>query len=143
MNSKPTVMFYVQHLLGIGHVFRAMRVAKGLARAGCETHIVWGGSKISTMDTTDINMHHLQAVHVSDEDFKALLLDDGTRIDDAGIKARGDHLLKLYEDIQPDIVITEAYPFGRRQMRFELIPFIERAKETRPKPLIEIGRAHV
>jgi len=113
-----------------------MRVAKGLARAGCETHIVWGGSKISTMDTTDINMHHLQAVHVSDEDFKALLLDDGTRIDDAGIKARGDHLLKLYEDIQPDIVITEAYPFGRRQMRFELIPFIERAKETRPKPLI-------
>jgi predicted glycosyltransferase len=136
MNSKPTVMFYVQHLLGIGHVFRAMRVAKGLSRAGCETHIVWGGSKISTMDTTDINMHHLQAVHVSDEDFKALLLDDGTRIDDAGIKARGDHLLKLYEDIQPDIVITEAYPFGRRQMRFELIPFIERAKETRPKPLI-------
>ncbi len=136
MNSKPTAMFYVQHLLGIGHVFRAMRVAKGLARAGCETHIVWGGSKITTMDTTDIHMHYLQAVHVSDEDFKALLLDDGTRIDDAGIKARCDHLLKLYQDIQPDIVITEAYPFGRRQMRFELIPFIEKAKDTSPKPLI-------
>jgi predicted glycosyltransferase len=136
MNSKPTVMFYVQHLLGIGHVFRAMRVAKGLARAGCETHIVWGGSKISTNYTSDFNMLLLQAVHLSDEVFKALLLDDGTRIDDAGIKARGDHLLKLYEDIKPDIVITEAYPFGRRQMRFELIPFIERAKETLPKPLI-------
>jgi len=136
MNSKPTIMFYVQHLLGIGHVFRAVRVAKGLARAGCETHIVWGGAKIASMDTTDINMHYLQAVHVNDEDFKALLLDDGSRIDDAGIKARGDHLLELYTDIQPDIVITEAYPFGRRQMRFELIPFIEKANETRPRPLI-------
>ena len=136
MNSKPTVLFYVQHLLGIGHVFRAMRVAKGLVRAGCETHIVWGGSKIASMDTTGIYMHYLEAVHVSDEDFKALLLDDGTRISEAGIMARGDHLLALLADIAPDIVITEAYPFGRRQMRFELIPFIEKAKATRPKPLI-------
>ena len=26
----PRVFFYVQHLLGIGHVFRALRVASGL-----------------------------------------------------------------------------------------------------------------
>ncbi|MCP4074005.1 MAG: glycosyl transferase [Hyphomicrobiales bacterium] len=136
MIQKPTIMFYVQHLLGIGHVFRAMRVAKGLARAGCETHIVWGGSRIAEMDTNGINMHFLQAVHVSDEDFKALLLDDGTKIDEAGIKSRGAHLLRLFAEIKPDIVITEAYPFGRRQMRFELIPFIEAACNTHPKPLI-------
>lgn len=136
MHKLPKVMFYVQHLLGIGHVFRAMRVAKGLARAGCEVHVVWGGVKISTMDTDGINMHYLQAVHVSDEDFKALLLDDGTQMDDAGKAARATHLTGLFADIEPDILITEAYPFGRRQMRFELIPLMEAAHNAVPRPLV-------
>ena len=134
--TLPKIMFYVQHLLGIGHVFRAVRVAKGFAKAGCETHMVWGGKKIATMDTDGIIMHHLQAVHVSDEDFKALLLDDGTPMDEAGKEARADHLLELYGQINPDIVLTEAYPFGRRQMRFELIPLMQAVQNSKPKPLM-------
>ena len=136
MTDKPKVMFYVQHLLGIGHVFRAVRVARGLVRAGCETHIVWGGKKIDGMDTRSINMHYLRAVHVSDEDFKALLLDGGTVMNDEDKASRTQHLLDLYSQIGPDIVITEAYPFGRRQMRFELIPLMEAVQSSRPKPLM-------
>ena len=135
MTSKPKILFYVQHLLGIGHVFRAMRVARGLARAGCETHIVWGGVKFPSINTDGVIMHHLRAVHVSDEDFKALLLDDGSAIGEEGKQARANVLLEIYSDIEPDIVITEAYPFGRRQMRFELIPLMEAANSTSPKPL--------
>lgn len=129
-------MFYVQHLLGIGHVYRAMRVAKGLARAGCRTHIVWGGVKLPQMDTTGVNMHFLDAVHVSDADFKALLRDDGLPMDDDQKQARASDLLNIFARIKPDIVITEAYPFGRRQMRFELIPLMEAVKNTSPKPLM-------
>ena len=134
--NLPTVMFYVQHLLGIGHVFRAMRVAKGLARAGCETHIIWGGTKISTMDTQGIHMHHLEAVHVENEDFKSLVMDDGVEMDDQAKEKRAAHLLELFKTINPDILITEAYPFGRRQMRFELIPLMEAAKTAKPKPMV-------
>ena len=134
--NLPTVMFYVQHLLGIGHVFRAMRVAKGLARAGCETHIIWGGTKISTMDTQGIHMHHLEAVHVENEDFKSLVMDDGVEMDDQAKAKRAAHLLELFNTINPDILITEAYPFGRRQMRFELIPLMEAAKAAKPKPMV-------
>ena len=134
--NLPTVMFYVQHLLGIGHVFRAMRVAKGLARAGCETHIVWGGTKISTMDTEGIHMHHLEAVHVENEDFKSLVMDNGVEMDEQEKEKRAAHLLDLFKTINPDILITEAYPFGRRQMRFELIPLMEAAKAAKPKPMV-------
>ncbi len=136
MKKHPVIMFYVQHLLGIGHVFRAMRVARGLAKSGCETHIVWGGKKIPSMDTDGVNMHFLQAVHVSDEDFKALLLDDGTPISDGGKTRRADHLVELFHTINPDIVITEAYPFGRRQMRFELLPLMDAVQSAKPKPLM-------
>ena len=33
-------------------------------------------------------------------------------------------LLAAQDTIRPDIVVIEAYPFGRRQMRFELTPLI-------------------
>lgn len=136
MNKTIKVLIYVQHLLGMGHVFRVVRFSHGLRRAGCEVHIAWGGSKVFTLDTTGLHMHYLQAVHVADEDFKTLLLDDGTQITDAQKEARAHHLLSLYHDIKPDIVITEAFPFGRRQMRFELLPLMEAIQASDPKPLL-------
>ncbi|MCF6321149.1 MAG: glycosyl transferase [Rhizobiaceae bacterium] len=135
-SKTPKILFYVQHLLGIGHVFRATRVAKGLAAAGCETHIVWGGKKVPSMDTGGVEMHYLQAVHIRDGEFGKLLLDDGSQMNEAGKEARSQHLLQLLHDIKPDILITEAYPFGRRQMRFELVPLIEAAHAMRPRPII-------
>jgi predicted glycosyltransferase len=45
-------------------------------------------------------------------------------------------LLALFDRVAPDIVITEAFPFGRRQMRFELLPLIERARARSKPPLI-------
>lgn len=134
--NQPTVMFYVQHLLGVGHVFRAVRVAKALAAAGCETHVVWGGSKLPSMDFGEAKAHFLNAVHVGDENFKDLLLDDGSIITEAQKQERAEHLLNLYDSIRPDIVITEAYPFGRRQMRFELLPLLDAINASKPRPML-------
>ena len=38
-----SVLLYVQHLLGIGHVKRSLRVAKALAEEGIEVTLVSGG----------------------------------------------------------------------------------------------------
>jgi len=53
-----------------------------------------------------------------------------------GERSRVDQLLALLTETRPDIVITEAFPFGRRQMRFELLPFLDAIKAMRPKPLL-------
>ncbi|MFK5979976.1 MAG: glycosyltransferase [Rhizobiaceae bacterium] len=134
--AKPTVMFYVQHLLGIGHVFRAVRVAQALARAGCETHVVWGGTKIESLNTDGLQMTYLEAVRVQNEDFKTLLKTDGTPISEAEKEQRGRNLLDLFYKVKPDIVITEAYPFGRRQMRFELLPLLQAVKNAGWHPMM-------
>jgi len=34
------------------------------------------------------------------------------------------------------VVVTEAFPFGRRQMRFELLPLIEAIEAARPRPVL-------
>ena len=137
MTERPLkVLFYVQHLLGIGHVFRAIRVARAIAAAGCEVHVAWGGTPIDSMNTDGLQMTYLEAVRVADEDFKTLLLKDGTPISEDQKAARAKVLLDLFEREKPDIVITEAYPFGRRQMRFELLPLLEAVRDAAWRPMM-------
>ena len=44
-------------------------------------------------------------------------------------------LLDAFQECDPDIVIIEAFPFGRRQVRFELLPLLThiRAMTRRPR----------
>jgi len=129
-------MFYVQHLWGVGHVYRATRIAHGLVRAGFDVHLVWGGTKIPGFDFSEIQVHHLIPVRTSDASFSQLLHANGTVFSDDDKITRRDELLKTYGVINPDILITEAFPFGRRQMRFELLPLLDKAKNSKSPPIM-------
>jgi predicted glycosyltransferase len=45
-------------------------------------------------------------------------------------------LLALLEAEKPAILITEQFPFGRTQLRFELMPLLAAARARTPRPLI-------
>ena len=124
--SNPSVLFYMQHLWGVGHVYRATRVAHALAAKGLEVHIVWGGTEVPGFDFSELHLHRLTAVRSRSVDFSELVHSDGRPFDKQAENARRDNLLQLFADIGPDILITEAFPFGRRQMRFELVPLLGR-----------------
>ena len=132
----PVVLFYVQHLWGVGHVYRATRIAHGLVRGGCDVHLIWGGTQIPGFDFTGMKLHYLEPVRTSDASFSQLLHADGTIFTDEDKDRRRDELLKLYGEISPDILITEAFPFGRRQMRFELLPLLEKVKQSETPPMV-------
>lgn len=132
----PIVCFYVQHLWGVGHVYRATRIAHGLKKRGFDVHLIWGGTQISGFDFSGLTVHHLTPVRTSDVSFSQLLHADGSIFSEDDKAQRCDALLSLYDDISPDILITEAYPFGRRQMRFELLPLLEKAKASKKPPMI-------
>lgn len=132
----PSVLFYVQHLWGVGHVYRATRIARGMVRAGFDVHLVWGGTEIPGFDYAGMQVHWLKPVRTSDASFSQLLHADGSIFSDDDKLQRRDHLLKLYDEINPDILMTEAFPFGRRQMRFELLPLLEKATAAKNPPMI-------
>ena len=50
-----------------------------------------------------------------------------------GKAGRRERLLALYEEVGPDVVVTELFPFGRRQLRFELLPLLDRCAEDRAR----------
>jgi predicted glycosyltransferase len=133
--SGPRVLFYVQHLLGIGHLARASRIAGALAADGFEVTVVTGGVPVPGFPGPGVATIELPAI-ASDQGFSGLADPSGKPVGDAFKAGRRDLLLKALADTRPDIVVIEAYPFGRRQMRFELLPLLEAIAAMQPKPLL-------
>ena len=133
--SAPRAMIHVQHLLGIGHLRRAATIAAALAAEGCATTLVSGGPAVDVIAPGAAVLRQLPPLRAGDG-FADLRDDRGRPIDDAFRDARRDALLALYRELDPDILITELFPFGRRQMRFELLPLLEAARSAARPPVI-------
>lgn len=134
--TRPVkILFYVQHLLGIGHLKRTATLARNMMRAGFDVTVVSGGHEID-VDLGGARLIQLPATRATDLYFKVLVDEDGQQIDDEWRQRRADRLLEIYRDLQPEILITELFPFGRRQMRFELLPLLEAARADRRRPLV-------
>jgi predicted glycosyltransferase len=129
------VFFHVQHLLGIGHVRRAALLARTLANSGFDVLLVSGGASLQ-LDLGGARFHQLPPVRARDEGLRELSRLDGAPLDETFKTARTRELLELFRAEQPDVLITEQFPFGRTQLRFELLPLIEAARARQPRPLV-------
>jgi predicted glycosyltransferase len=118
------VFFYVQHLLGVGHLKRAATLARALAGSGFEVTLASGGLPIKGIG---VEVLQLPAAS-SDAAFKQLLDEHGNPVDDAWKAGRRDALLEAWRRSDADVLMIELFPFGRRQMRFELLPLLDEAK---------------
>src|SRR5581483_8850468 len=126
------VFFYVQHLLGIGHLKRAATLAHALRAAGMQVVLASGGARVPAI-RVDVQLPEASAADVS---FKALVDGAGRPIDDAWKRARAAALLDAWRSARADVLLIELFPFGRRQMRFELLPLLEDAQRLKPRPLV-------
>ncbi len=134
--STQRVFLYVQHLLGIGHVQRACLLAKALTDMGLEVHVANGGMPVPNLDWGKAQVHQLAPIRSRDQDFSALVDAHDRVIDEAWKNHRRDQLLAHFQHCQPHALIVETFPFGRRQMRFELLPLLQLAHATQPKPCV-------
>jgi predicted glycosyltransferase len=137
MSRTPTkVFFYVQHLLGIGHLARASRIASAAARNGVDITVVTGGMPIDGFPAPDIRHITLPPIASGDAGFSGLVDQNGNPVDKAFEVMRRDTLLDAFHQTKPDIVVIEAFPFGRRQVRFELLPLLDAIMAMPDRPLV-------
>ena len=128
-----SVLFYVQHLLGIGHLQRALRIAEALAQNAIAVTLVSGGAPVALPRDPAIRFVQLTPVRAKDARF-ALVDGAGRPIDDWLRDQRRAALLAAFAMARPDAVIIEGYPFARRAFRFELEPLIAAVRAARPRP---------
>jgi predicted glycosyltransferase len=132
-----SVLFYVQHVLGIGHLRRALHIVDGMARAGFAVTLVSGGEPLPELaGAAARRVVQLAPIRAPDATFKNLVGADGRPVDDALRTARCNALLAAFAEAAPEAVLIEAYPFGRRSFRFELEPLVAAARTRRPRPLV-------
>lgn len=132
------VMFYVQHLLGIGHLVRASRIASALVSDGQDVTMVTGGMAVDGFPAAQIANIQLPPLRSADDSFSGLADEHGREAGDFYLARRKEALINAFEDIEPDCLIIEAFPFARRQMRFELLPLLDHVKTLPPgrRPMV-------
>jgi predicted glycosyltransferase len=130
------VLFWVQHLLGVGHLRRAELLAAGMAEAGLDVTVALGGPPVPEIPFRGARIAQLPPATVADRRFSAILDADGREVDDAWRESRRDALLRIFAETAPDVLLIELYPFGRRPFRFELVPLLEAAANAVSRPKI-------
>ena len=135
-NGRPRILFYVQHLLGIGHLMRAGTLVRALEANGFAVTLVSGGTPVPNFVSGASRFVQLPPTRAVDVYFKVLVDEHDRQIDDTWKADRRERLIAVYEETVPDIVLVEMYPFGRRQMRFEIEPMLERARDDARRPVI-------
>jgi predicted glycosyltransferase len=126
-------LFYVQHLLGIGHLQRALRISEALVQEGIGVTLVCGGPPVALPRDPSIDLVQLTPIRAHDARFD-LVDSAGRPIDDALRDERREALLEAFARTRPDAVIIEGFPFARRAFRFELEPLIAAVRAATPRP---------
>ncbi len=131
---RLNIHLYVQHLLGTGHLIRMRALASDLARAGHRVTLISGGVP-SGRHEGGYEFFQLPAVKTAPGDFTALLEQDGQPVSDEFKARRVEQLLQRVRADFPDVLVVETFPFGRRPLRFELVPLMRMIDDSKPRPL--------
>ncbi len=134
--TAKRVLLYVQHLLGIGHLKRAATLAEAMTRNGLEVTLVSGGPEVPGLAMHAAHMVQLPPASAADLSFKTIIDARGNPVDEAWKQRRRDLLLDAWRVADPHAVVIELFPFGRRQMRFELLPLLDAASSAAHRPVI-------
>lgn len=126
------LMFYCQHILGMGHLIRSMEIVRGLVN-DFQVCFINGGEVIQNFQIpAGVTVVNLPAIK-TDTEFRELRPVDESLSLEAVQETRKHSLLQQMADFQPDVLMVELFPFGRRRFSFELIPLMEAAKASGAK----------
>lgn len=119
------IILYCQHVLGIGHYFRSLEIARALSDH--QLVLVTGGPPIHAELPSHVIEYRLPGLQM-DSDFTAIFPTESNRSLGEVQEERQTLLYKLLEKTGPDLFIIELYPFGRKRFGFELLPLLKAAR---------------
>ena len=130
------IAIVVTHLLGAGHLRRAINLGNAVKAYGGDVTVISGGVQVTHFDTQQINIVQLPAIKSDGTNFTHLLQPEGIPIDAVYMANRSDMLNTLIRDLDADVVITELFPFGRRVLRKEFISMLETVRALPKRTLV-------
>ena len=105
-----------------------MALAHACVDAGVRAEVVSGGMPVPQPPEPAVRVHQLEPVRSADLYFSAVVDSQGEPVTQQLQQRRSKQLLDILHDLNPKVLVTELFPFGRRRFRFELLPLLEAAK---------------
>lgn len=133
MSLRPSLLFYCQHAMGMGHLVRSLALAEALTDR-FRVVLLNGGLMPAGIRVPQ----KLEVINLP-----PLGLDNGqlvSRVAGDVENAKSDRLqliLKTFQSLRPDVLLIELFPFGRKKFEFELLPLLEASrKQMVCRPLV-------
>lgn len=130
------VMIVVTHLLGTGHLSRALTLARAFVARGHDVVVASGGMAAPQLDHSGIDVLQLPPLRSDGTNFTRLLDSTGTVASDDYLSDRRVRLVGGLTSFCPDILITELFPFGRRILADEFLSLLNAATGLATPPVI-------
>jgi predicted glycosyltransferase len=126
--SRPTVLFYCQHSLGLGHLVRSFALAGALAERFRVVLLNGGRLPRGLPVPPGIEVESLPPLGMDLDG--TLVSRDGRRSPERALELRRERMLALHAQLRADVVFVELFPFGRKKFATELVPLLEAAREA-------------
>ena len=130
------VMIVVTHLLGSGHLSRALTLVRAFQAEGHAVTIVSGGQPVPHLDAAGLPFIQLPPLRSDGTNFTRLLTDEGQPAAEDYMAQREAVLTQSFQKVTPDVLMTELFPFGRRVLSDEFLTLLDCAKRSARPPLV-------
>jgi predicted glycosyltransferase len=130
---RPGLLLYCQHSLGLGHAVRSFALAAGLADRFRVVLACGGELPDGLVPPDDVDLLELPPLRASRTG--DLVSRIAANVEDTRARRR-ELLVQTLRSLRPAVVVVELFPFGRRRFADELVPLLEDALATTPRPLI-------
>jgi len=134
MKTKPKIIIHCQYVYGIGHYVRSVELARGLSE-GFDVFLLNGGEAVPNYDLPqDVSCFQLPAIYKEEQADHLSPVDPSLSLA-ACFEARASLIEQMVYQIEPDILITEHFPFGLL-FAIEVMTLIGLVKKCKPKARI-------
>lgn len=121
------IMFYCQHLAGMGHLVRSTEIIRSLIK-DFEVCFVNGGQIVSGFELPPaVEVISLPILRMEHTELKVV---DGSQNLEEAKENRKNKLLAVFDQFKPDCLVTETFPFSKHTLGFELIPLLKRVQSS-------------
>ncbi|MDG0816279.1 glycosyltransferase family protein [Bdellovibrio svalbardensis] len=130
--NKPRLLFYCQHLLGIGHLTRSLAISESLIK-DFEVHFLQGGPDVGKSITNSSYHHHFLSPLLMKESDSSLYDPAGLKSPEQIFSERNLAIESLLQNNSFDVIVTELFPFGRNKFKTEVVNLIKAARSANPQ----------
>ena len=123
---RDAILFYCQHVLGMGHLVRSMALARALA---ARFRVVFlNGGRVPRGLPRPAGVEFVDLPPLGFDAMERLVSRDSRRPLEDAQRERRETILRTFHRVQPRAVVVELFPFGRKQFAAELLPLFDAAR---------------